>query len=181
MAPRPQEDPGTFLSTLPARGATPSCLLWLKALMNFYPRSPRGERHIVEDYFIGTRYISIHAPREGSDQKTSRVSLRWPLFLSTLPARGATAHPSGAHRGRSISIHAPREGSDRPPIHQTEDQNISIHAPREGSDSSYRPSQQSMHTFLSTLPARGATLFYGIDSLQHYISIHAPREGSDAR
>ena len=100
-------------------------------------------------------------------------------FLSTLPARGATAHPSGAHRGRSISIHAPREGSDRPPIHQTEDQNISIHAPREGSDSSYRPSQQSMHTFLSTLPARGATLFYGIDSLQHYISIHAPREGSD--
>ena len=34
------------------------------------------------------------------------------LFLSTLPARGATAIGAAEHRVEVISIHAPREGSD---------------------------------------------------------------------
>ena len=55
-----------FLSTLPARGATPAPLSMIDAV-NFYPRSPRGERRIL------------------SGQKTHSF-----LFLSTLPARGAT-------------------------------------------------------------------------------------------
>ena len=57
-------------------------------------------------------------------------------FLSTLPARGATARRCSAWRPpQRISIHAPREGSDV----QASDElsllkTISIHAPREGSD-----------------------------------------------
>ena len=34
--------------------------------------------------------ISIHAPREGSDQHHDRSKFQRPAFLSTLPARGAT-------------------------------------------------------------------------------------------
>ena len=35
--------------------------------------------------------ISIHAPREGSDEDTLPLKLSAALFLSTLPARGATS------------------------------------------------------------------------------------------
>ena len=55
----------------------------------FYPRSPRGERPGQSDMLHGIE-----------------------VFLSTLPARGATHIVC---RGRAllvISIHAPREGSD---------------------------------------------------------------------
>ena len=58
---------------------------------------------------------------------------------------------------------------------------ISIHAPREGSD--VRPSAVSpgAKRFLSTLPARGATLPADPQRDAGPISIHAPREGSDGR
>ena len=57
-------------------------------------------------------YISIHAPRTGSDQKRSGKRKRSGRFQSTLPARGATQR--GQPRGQFdfISIHAPRTGSD---------------------------------------------------------------------
>ena len=60
------------------------------ATVYFYPRSPRGERHLrgPEPADLGT--ISIHAPREGSD-----------------------VLPAGGQQKVDISIHAPREGSDR--------------------------------------------------------------------
>ena len=100
----------------------------------FYPRSPRGER--------------LHGLtlQQGA-----------PLFLSTLPARGATSWAAVTVWAWAISIHAPREGSDaiHPPLSSCWNK-ISIHAPREGSDRSRRSS-----------PAPGR------------ISIHAPREGSD--
>ena len=80
-----------FLSTLPARGATwrwgfrpgKACYFYprsprgeRRALMhstgssrsNFYPRSPRGERPAAVRHGYGGDGISIHAPREGSDQ-----------------------------------------------------------------------------------------------------------------
>ena len=77
-----------FLSTLPVRGATVVVVFKLV--------------HLV---------ISIHAPREGSDER------------GHLPVR--------RHR---ISIHAPREGSDALTSKQKAFVQISIHAPREGSD-----------------------------------------------
>ena len=192
-----------FLSTLPARGATTSAIF-----------DKRKER------------ISIHAPREGSDNadatKLGRGLYFYPrsprgerhrikavrdfgcVFLSTLPARGATQQLEASHWTGGISIHAPREGSDvvldghrlvhqgdfyprsprgerrgkltGPPsrpadfyprsprgerhiseIVQNPANKISIHAPREGSDCLRKSPLIQVNTFLSTLPARGAT------------------------
>ena len=79
------------------------------------------------------------------------------LFLSTLPARGATFTYTGDSVTSPISIHAPREGSDAaPPIPRILPRPISIHAPREGSD----------ECVVQFHPPKN-------------ISIHAPREGSD--
>ena len=61
------------------------------------------------------------------------------------------------------------------------DYQISIHAPREGSDSSSVSRRPSGVTFLSTLPARGATIVQKRGPTLCAISIHAPREGSDSR
>ena len=79
---------------------------------HFYPRSPRGER------LMGVAGIK-----------------RYQLFLSTLPARGATAHVPQLANLTIISIHTPRKG-ERPVSH--------------GGGS-------WMALFLSTLPARGTT------------------------
>ena len=101
-----------------------------------------------------------------------------------------------------ISIHAPREGSDPQQGLQTGLSQISIHAPREGSDLApavcaavpshfyprsprgERPDTNDIHhedhQFLSTLPARGATVLqHDGSAARKIISIHAPREGSD--
>ena len=146
--------------------------------------------------------ISIHAPREGSDDLIDEYAAFRAEFQSTLPARGATLERRTIELILAISIHAPREGSDEYAAAGTAFPCISIHAPREGSD--MIPSQPVFHTveFQSTFPARGATGFVGVGSayasnfnprsprgerlffsvrrvpLDH-ISIHAPREGSD--
>ena len=147
--------------------------------------------------------ISIHAPREGSDQceETLRITIT------------------------VISIHAPREGSDPARSVDPGEAGISIHAPREGSDLAQDNPAAKNTTFQSTLPARGATkrgnsmfhalsfqstlpargatrqVLYGVQRQRFqstlpvrgatryngrtrqsaHISIHAPREGSDTR
>ena len=79
-----------------------------------------------------------------------------------------------------ISIHAPREGSDVSYICTGLGLNISIHAPREGSDLPPIVMEDELPKFLSTLPARGATVADTLDQVAApAISIHAPREGSD--
>ena len=146
-------------------------------LIDFYPRSPRGERPklIVSP---PVQWISIHAPREGSDRLghccvcACLISIHAPregsdpsvptgagwdrnfyprsprgerlydygnntaqfLFLSTLPARGATDTGHDIIHCSLISIHAPREGSDYTTHNKQRCRKISIHAPREGSD-----------------------------------------------
>ena len=169
---------------------------------HFYPRSPRGERPSDRTVDTSTGYISIHAPREGSDPEAAVKMQTMDLFLSTLPARGATAGPcsgparpgyfyprsprgerpghlKGGNERELISIHAPREGSDRRQGQRRQDGRISIHAPREGSDRFCPRSPLQGVTFLSTLPARGATAWCAGRRGSGGISIHAPREGSD--
>ena len=80
--------PLRFQSTLPVRGATAG--------------RPAGSPR---------RRISIHAPREGSDEE---------FEIHTYD--------------KDISIHAPREGSDGNGVEYITFMLISIHAPREGSD-----------------------------------------------
>ena len=125
----------TFLSTLPAWGAT------------------------RRTFANNIRYIqiSIHAPRVGSDRNRPTAG-RWRRyfyprsprgerpstcpalpppgkFLSTLPAWGATTTMDQLWPSEDISIHAPRVGSDRGWVLSIDGWlSISIHAPRVGSD-----------------------------------------------
>ena len=102
-----------FQSTLPARGATPVLSGRVPVLIYFNPRSPHGERPLRTALSVspsfdfnprsphGERlspkltaflniFISIHAPRTGSDSISSAQAVRVESFQSTLPARGAT-------------------------------------------------------------------------------------------
>ena len=128
------------------------------ALAHFYPRSPRGERRSKSSFFwAGILFLST-LPARGATKVYLNVALQG-TFLSTLPARGATDAQQGKKAGtKKISIHAPREGSDVDGDELALVQDvISIHAPREGSDAGRS--------------RRRGPVFC--------ISIHAPREGSD--
>ena len=102
------------------------------------------------------------------------------IFLSTLPARGATARPHLVNlRNPNFYPRSPR--GER--LHRLQCRSphglISIHAPREGSDSCAASCAPPQNKFLSTLPARGATYYRRLEWMHVLISIHAPREGSD--
>ena len=148
---------------------------------NFYPRSPRGERPIRFQLCYSNSPISIHAPREGSDQKAGNVAVNVSIFLSTLPARGATLNRNYAAYTIEFLSTLPARGATRSGVGMVPlSGKISIHAPREGSDITSRtlpspvpnfyprsprgerlgPLMSSVLkcAFLSTLPARGATL-----------------------
>ena len=148
-------------------------------------------------------FISIHAPREGSDPaRTAASAAAREQFQSTLPARGATKYTIEKQwlevefqstlpaRGATvdglctfitlrISIHAPREGSDFSSI------SLGIPCvlfqstlPARGATRTRSP-RTSSGPFQSTLPARGATHIARTARPTVRISIHAPREGSD--
>ena len=80
-------------------------------------------------------YISIHAPREGSDALEAVLTGRCP-----------------------ISIHAPREGSDlvHAGLHNGDPIDFYPRSPR-GERHMVKPPHLPACAFLSTLPARGAT------------------------
>ena len=123
-----------FQSTPPARGAT-----YLPVLDGFHaplfqstpPARGATDGATQAAQFIG---ISIHAPREGGDDRTCPSPARPRRFQSTPPARGATAGAVVHDRLPGISIHAPREGGDQQSIVHPAGYRISIHAPREGGD-----------------------------------------------
>ena len=125
---------------------------------HFYPRSPRGERQSFFQYMARRLYFYPRSPR-GERLTFTVICALFEIFLSTLPARGATADEHEAQPAQQISIHAPREGSD----------------------SILAPFSNSLVRFLSTLPARGATGSPTRSALYAAISIHAPREGSDPK
>ena len=124
---------------------------------DFYPRSPRGERRGTRAPPTSRCYFYPRSPR-GERRARCPAATTASLFLSTLPARGATRIAFRHLFPAVISIHAPREGSDCFPILD----------------------RLALALFLSTLPARGATSAAVRLGLFNIISIHAPREGSDA-
>ena len=79
-----------FLSTLPARGATRIAPSAWRGPMNFYPRSPRGERRTAA--WPGRRSEQNFYPRSPRGERPGHMyyGTIGLLFLSTLPARGAT-------------------------------------------------------------------------------------------
>ena len=126
----------------------------------FNPRSPCGERRrTARDWRRGQRafqstlpvrgattlfcfalhclFISIHAPRAGSDGDFIGGINGGNLFQSTLPVRGATNRRYGCLDFCAISIHAPRAGSDLSELEKA----------------------AAAAEFQSTLPVRGATVY----------------------
>ena len=125
-----------FQSTLPVWGATRGSAGAALRPTDFNPRFPSGERRGHHQDHPRDLWISIHAPRVGSD-------------LGGPGGRGICP----------ISIHAPRVGSDRKDHTRTRGPaQISIHAPRVGSDFPFPASRTSPRKFQSTLPVWGATV-----------------------
>ena len=172
-------DSRTFQSTLPARGATRAERSPLIFSSNFNPRSPHGERPITETGAKYNSYISIHAPRTGSDKKL------------------VTGFPVATN----ISIHAPRTGSDSILLLIFVKIIISIHAPRTGSDQTAPTFGKPILDFNPRSPHGERLLQVHTGLIRHdfnprsphgerrpprtpqaavlSISIHAPRTGSD--
>ena len=103
----------SFLSTPSARRATAKKPANLSKIRNFYPRPPRGGRHLTLRKQIDEDKISIHALREEGDWgfiNNSDLSMR---FLSTPSARRATKGSVVLPGADEISIHALREEGDK--------------------------------------------------------------------
>ena len=147
----------SFLSTLPARGAT------------FLFRT-----------LFGHKAISIHAPREGSD----RVDHSYQQGLRHFYPRSPRGERLDRHRPRPglVKDFYPRSPrGERPPLLSWVPVQfpISIHAPREGSDAAACNYSRNKSDFYPRSPRgerpRRRAITPGISP----ISIHAPREGSD--
>ena len=146
-----------FQSTLPVWGATRFPLCKLPCRMYFNPRSPCGERRTscgrnwpirkfqstlpvwgatktgLNQFFVA--WISIHAPRVGSDRPGPKDFGNHCDFNPRSPCGERRYHDNYLKDVTFISIHAPRVGSDRMLAGELDSSNtISIHAPRVGSD-----------------------------------------------
>ena len=123
--------------------------------------------------------ISIHAPREGSDDFIIGIATGDWSFQSTLPARGSTNRTRRRIQSLDISIHAPREGSDvrpdfDPHLHGYFNPRSPRGERREGLEEPTSPIGISIHA-----PREGSDMRANDSCTQKLISIHAPREGSD--
>ena len=150
----------SFLSTLPARGAT----------------------HLsqVGDYI---QPISIHAPREGSDRVFTTSFAAPDRFLSTLPARGATGISPLASScpGKFLSTLPARGATTARPSTTPPPNYFYPRSPRGErlDDGQYTMDQ---YQFLSTLPARGATLLsQRFSSTRSFLSTLPARGATSAR
>ena len=147
---------------------------------NFYPRSPRGERlHADRPGQLRRADFYPRSPR-GERPLTQEIDTYEDLFLSTLPARGATGAFPSLPPGDTISIHAPREGSDWPsPGTGQWGCNFYPRSPR-----GERPVQQQAYRtryrdFYPRSPRGERPSRAAVTVWAWAISIHAPREGSD--
>ena len=102
----------TFLSTLSLRRATSLSLALRLWMVNFYPRSPCGERRSGSECYCWAASISIHALLAESDPGPIWHKSQNKLFLSTLSLRRATDQGASNQRERRISIHALLAESD---------------------------------------------------------------------
>ena len=100
--------------------------------LDFYPRSPGGERPEAAPC-ASMRNFSIHAPREGSGQTPVQGGGNKREFSIHAPREGSGRQSVAAASARIFSIHAPREGSGAVRERIQRDKQFSIHAPREGS------------------------------------------------
>jgi len=126
-------------------------------------------------------FISIHAPRAGSDGEAAYNILEQKNFNPRSPCGERLQDIEEVALPGFISIHAPRAGSDMYLSGLDHFIKISIHAPRAGSDFTWGFPLQRARYFNPRSPCgerQEPLLEY---TGREVISIHAPRAGSDAR
>ena len=126
----------------------------------FNPRSPCGERQRRDICIKQAKVFQSTLPVRGATTINSANLAANMEFQSTLPVRGATRQQLLHDMPQRISIHAPRAGSDASACTDGGGRAISIHAPRAGSDVFNSNTTRREHQFQSTLPVRGATLYF---------------------
>ena len=170
-----------FLSTLSLRRATRRSSFSLLSLLNFYPRSPCGER--LSNVFNCSSVIGYFYPRSPCGERLYHNNTRLSnhTFLSTLSLRRATIllgktvirildnfyprSPCGERPSQkseifgmlSISIHALLAESDGRVLQDITPAGISIHALLAESDFHHNLHNILLYAFLSTLSLRRAT------------------------
>ena len=127
--------------------------------MNFYPRSPCGERHLNLPSRPIDKNISIHALLAESDAYTMTTTICIASFLSTLSLRRATQNRPRPSAG--INEFYPRSPCGERPVGVFLcylDNIISIHALLAESDGGSGVGSWPRVIFLSTLSLRRATV-----------------------
>ena len=151
---------GAFQSTLPVGGATDLADVEF-FIKEFQSTLPVGGATVAYYSFMGWFYISIHAPRGGSDyiiKDTVFNSLYFnprspwgerPIICLALSGFLPYFNPRSPWGERQIQYRLLNNKL-----------NISIHAPRGGSDYNIISIYVYCFLFQSTLPVGGATLYY---------------------
>jgi len=103
---------------------------------DFNPRSPRGERHDVQDVAEEAIIISIHAPHAGSDHCGCVCAVNVVISIHA-PHAGSDRQPADQPRRRRkhFNPRSPRGERRHGRPTRTSCSSISIHAPHAGSDS----------------------------------------------
>ena len=151
-----------------------------EVLVNFYPRSPCGERPTVSDAIQrASEFLStLSLRRATNDLRGGRLAVQ---FLSTLSLRRATPWHQRQHQHRKISIHALLAESDRPTANNatTNYEFLSTLSLRRATPNKNDGGPGGQ--FLSTLSLRRATLTAYLGDMELSISIHALLAESDHR
>ena len=147
-------------------------------LIYFYPRPPRGGRHLYRFRVVAVHDFYPRPPRGGRlepDEEGGEQEYFYPR-----PPRGG--RPRGRHRsprGRTISIHALREEGDLLSMGIVPGMCLFLSTPSARRATSAATSFSSLATFLSTPSARRATAEVCGADRRICISIHALREEGD--
>ena len=148
--------------------------------LNFYPRSPCGERLINSRFLFRLLIISIHALLAESDQSSAKSTPEEAYFYPRSPCGERQRANSLPNAPPQISIHALLAESDIIKISfLSRLLKISIHALLAESDYSTQKKNQPGKSFLSTLSLRRATPQAIYPSSTPPISIHALLAESD--
>ena len=215
-----------FQSTLPGWGATEARHPTRSPVRYFNPRSPDGERRFAREcrsqtflfqstlpgwgathlvgYLRFLLYISIHAPRMGSDTGVYRVTpVRWTYFNPRSPdgerqnskrynIMQKNFNPRSPDGERPHSDHRILLARDNFNPRSPDGERLcgTMNTPSKKQDFNPRSPDgerqtqlyltTTTHTFQSTLPGWGATCGKKITLQRAFISIHAPRMGSDS-
>ena len=168
-----------FLSTLSLRRATTANRTDPSAILDFYPRSPCGERQQK----CGNRKPDINFyPRSPCGERPPRLSrvVPTPIFLSTLSLRRATHTPHSAGPWQGISIHALLAESDTPRLSRVVPTPIFLSTLSLRRATTPPAAACGANIFLSTLSLRRATHCPARPTSAPVISIHALLAESDS-